>query len=247
MLIGELAVVAFLLVGYDRVAAFAGGHAERAMDHGRQLLALERALHAAVELRLNRALAPHVGLDRVVSIYYDFAHGTVTFAVLGLLYLSQPAVYRPARTALLAINVAALAVFAILPVAPPRLLPGSGFTDVVVRSHTWGAWESSTSAAAQHANLYAAFPSLHVASATWVLLAVHAMTRRRLLRGIAAGHLVITVLVVVGTGNHYLVDVAAGAALAGLAWYGIQLRYTRRVTRRPDIVRPDRVAPATAS
>jgi hypothetical protein len=239
----ELAIAAFLFVGYDRVAAFTGGRAGPAVDHGRQLLALERVMHVAVELRLNRALAPRVELARVLSVYYDFAHGIVTMALLALVYLYRPAGYRLARSALLTLSVAGLVVFAVFPVAPPRLLPGSGFADVVVQSQTWGAWEGSASAAAQHANIYAAFPSLHVATATWVLLAVCAATRHRALRGIAVGHLTTTVVVVVTTGNHYLVDVAAGVALAALAWSAIQVWNNQRLAQRPVTVGVDRSPP----
>ena len=226
----------FLLVGYDRVAAFTSGRTGPAVDHARQLLTVERVLHLAVELRLNRTLAPHVDVGRALSVYYDFAHGMVTMGVLGLLYVCRPAGYRSARTALLTINVAALVVFAAFPVAPPRLLPHSGFTDVVVRSHTWGSWESATSVAAQHANLYAAFPSLHVAAATWVLLAVRATTRHRMLRGLALAHVTLTVLIVVSTGNHYLLDVAAGTALTAVATCAVRALDTRRL----DTARADR-------
>jgi hypothetical protein len=218
LLVGEVVVVLFLLSGYDRIAAFAGGWAEPAVAHGRYLLAVERSLHLTVEYRLNHALSAHPGLGWVLSIYYDFAHGMVTFGVLGVLYLGRPAGYRMARRALVALNVAALLVFAAFPVAPPRLLPDGGFADIVANSGTWGAWESSSSSVARHANLYAAMPSLHVAQAAWVLLVVVATTRRRSLRWLAVVHVALTVLVVVSTGNHYVLDVAGGAGLTALAW-----------------------------
>jgi hypothetical protein len=220
--------VAFLLVGYDRVAALAGGRSGPAIAHGRYLLAVERRLHLAVEQRLDQALAGHQGLGRIFSIYYDFAHGLVTFGLLAVLYVGGRAAYRPARRVLVTLNVAALAVFSAFPVAPPRLLPGGGFTDVVARSGTWGAWEASNSKVAQHANLYAAFPSLHVAQAGWVLLVVVAATRRPVLRALAVLHLVVTIVVVVSTGNHYVVDVAGGGALVLLSWYAVQMWTARR-------------------
>jgi hypothetical protein len=214
--------VVFLLFGYDRVAAFAGGRAAPAIAHGRQLLTAEGFLHLDVEYRLNQALTAHPGLGRGLSVYYDFAHGIVTFGVLALLYLCRPAGYRSARWVLLALNVVAFVLFAAFPVAPPRLLPNSGFVDIVAASGTWGAWESSGSKIAQHADLYAALPSLHVAQAVWVLLVVFATTRRRLLRALAVAHLAGTVLVVLSTGNHYIVDVLAGAGVTVLLWYAVR-------------------------
>ena len=231
-LLGEVGWVVFLLFGYDRVAAYTGGRAAPAMDHGRHVLALERSLHLAVELRLDHTLAGHPDLGRVLSVYYDFAHGLVTFGVLGALYLCRPAGYRSARRVLVALNVAALVVFSAFPVAPPRLLTGGGFIDVVARSGTWGAWEASGSKVAEHANLYAAFPSLHVAQAGWVLLVVLTATRRRSLRWLAGAHLALTVLVVLSTGNHYVVDVAGGALLTALTWWAVHLA-TPRLRRVP--------------
>lgn len=228
LLAGEIALVLFLLFGYDRVAAFAGGRAAPAMAHGRLVLAAERALHLAVEYRLNHALAGHLGLGRVLSVYYDFAHGIVTFGVLGLLYLCRPAGYRSARRALVGLNIAAFVVFAAFPVAPPRLLPDGGFADVVAGSGTWGSWEASSSRMAQHADLYAALPSLHVAQATWVLLVVVAATNRRFLHWLAMAHLAGTILIVLSTGNHYVADVAAGAGLSVLTWCAAQCRTPRR-------------------
>ena len=227
-MVGELAAVVFLLVGYDRVAAFAGGQAAPAIAHGRRLLGVENALHVAVEHRLNGALAGHAGLASTMSVYYDFAHGIVTFGVLAVLYVCRPADYRPARGVLVALNIVALCVFAAFPVAPPRLVPGSGFVDIVANSGTWGSWETSGSSVSQHADLYAALPSLHVAQASWVLLVVVSATGRRSLRALAVAHLAITVLIVVSTGNHYLVDVAAGAGLTFLSWCAVHRGMTRR-------------------
>ncbi len=216
-LLPELLVVLLLLVGYDRVAGLAAVRASAAVSHGLDLLALERRLGVDVELALDHAVAGHRLLGQVMSLYYDLVHAAATMLVLLGVWLCAPAAYRHARRALVAVNVAALAVFAVLPVAPPRLLPGAGFVDVVARSGTWGAWYS-TSAASAHADAYASVPSLHVAWALWVVLAVRATTRRGGPRALAAAHLATTVVVVVATGNHYLFDVLSGVALTATAW-----------------------------
>jgi hypothetical protein len=60
-------------------------------------------------------------------------------------------------------------------------------------------------------------PSLHVAWALWAgwLIARHA--RHRVVRAAGAAYPILTALVVMSTGNHYLLDVLAGAAVLGLA------------------------------
>jgi hypothetical protein len=218
-LLGELAVVGFLLAGYDRVARAAAVDAAAAERHGAALLSLERALHLAVELPVDRALAAHSRLGQVLSLYYDLAHATVTAGALLVLYVAAAGLYRRARTALVLVNAAALLTFLALPVAPPRLLPGAGFVDVVAGSGTWGAWEAGGSELARHADAYASLPSLHVGWAAWVLLATRAATGARWARAAAGLHLALTVVIVVATGNHYLLDVAAGALLAVGAWH----------------------------
>jgi diacylglycerol O-acyltransferase len=205
----ELGVVAFLLIAYDQIANLAAlripGAERRAVD----VLHLETTLHIAVERSLDLEAAPHRALGQALAIYYDFAHVLVTMVVLALTYALAPVAYRKLRTSLLAVNLVALVLFLAVPVAPPRLLPGNGFVDIVAGSGTWGSWDA-TSSVAQHANEYASMPSLHVAWATWVLLATLAVTQRRWWRLAAVAHLVLTVAVIVVTGNHWVLDAVAG-------------------------------------
>jgi membrane-associated phospholipid phosphatase len=104
--------------------------------------------------------------------------------------------------------------FWLLPVAPPRLLPGSfGIVDTMRATGT-GHVESTLISTA--GDQYASMPSLHVAWAVWCALALYPVLRHRALRVLVAAYPVMTTLVVVATGNHYLLDAAAGALLAGL-------------------------------
>ncbi len=215
---GELAVVAFLLVVYDRVSDLSALRIGPAVRRGEQLLQFERDLHVSWERSLDNLAAAHARLGEGLSLYYDLAHGLVSMGVLAVVFVWAPRGYRRARRALVAINLGALVVFVVLPVAPPRLLPGTGFVDVVAHSQTWSAWQNG-SVVASHANEYASVPSLHVAWAVWVVLIVWSATDRRGLRALAALHAVTTVVVVVLTGNHYLLDAVAGAVLTVGCWW----------------------------
>jgi diacylglycerol O-acyltransferase len=232
-------VVAALLVGYDQLAALANVDVRSAVEHGRGVLALERHLHLAFELSWDRALAVHRLFGQVLSIYYDFAHGLVTFGLVLALYITRPGRYRRARRGLVLTNVAGLLIFLFFPVAPPRLLPGAGFTDVVAHSGTWGAWEAAGPALADHVNQFASMPSLHVAWAFWVVRAVWNATPSRTARWLSGAHLVITTGVVVGTGNHYLLDALAGLAVGEVAWRTAGWRRPS-IRRRAPAVEPDR-------
>jgi hypothetical protein len=235
--LGELVVVAVLLVVYDRVRALAAVHATVAVAHGWALLDIEKALHLRVEDALNSWLTGH-GLLRALAVdYYQYVHVTAALAVLVMCYWRSPAAYRPARNALVLTNVVGLAVFALYPAAPPRLLPGAGFVDLVARAGF------GTSHGPVPADQYGALPSLHLAWATWVAVTGFALTRRRAPRLLFAAHPVLTALVVLATANHYVLDVASGVLL-GLAavWAtGLLSRGGERTTvftfaRRPTVL-----------
>ena len=109
--------------------------------------------------------------------------------------------------------------------APPRLLPDAGFVDIVAQSHTWGAWETA-GGVAQRANEYGSMPSLHVAWAVWVALTVASMTTSRTWRAAAWAHVALTSVIVIATGNHYLLDVLAGALTCAVGWAVAVVRRT---------------------
>lgn len=211
---GELLVIAFLLVIYDYVAGLAPNRKAAALAHGRDLLALSPD---GLEKSADHWLHGVTWLIDPAAYYYDLAHIDVTLGIFLLCYFLRPLAYRQARTALVLINLAALVVFLAYPVAPPRLLD-AGFFDLVADSGTWGAWEAG-GAVADHANEYGSMPSLHLAWATWVAMTVWSMTTNRWLRGLGILHVVLTTLVVIFTGNHYLIDLLAGSALTLLCWF----------------------------
>lgn len=212
---GELLVAAFLLVIYDQVAGLAKVRAEAAFAHGRDLLALSPA---GLEKSADHWLAGVHWLRDPAAYYYDLAHIDVTVAVFLLCFVWCAPVYRRARTALVLVNLIGLAVFLLYPVAPPRLLPGGGFVDIVAESGTWGSWEAAGGGVAERANEFGSLPSLHAAWAIWVALTVMSMTTRRSLRALAWAHVAMTSVVVIVTGNHYVIDIAAGALVVAVAW-----------------------------
>lgn len=236
-LAGELLVVASLLVVYDRVAALAKVRFDSAVQHGRDLLDFTGGFERAAD----HWLAGQHWLIAPASYYYDLAHIDVTVVVLVLCYWRAPDVYRRSRNVLVAINVIGLATFLAYPVAPPRLLPGAGFKDIVAHSGTWGAWEAG-GGIANHANELGSMPSLHAAWAIWVALTVLAMTRKSSWRTLAWTHVALTFVVVIITGNHYVIDILAGIATAAAAWVAVPRLAWRRQpapaveTRQPALV-----------
>ncbi|HEY7891519.1 MAG TPA: phosphatase PAP2 family protein [Solirubrobacteraceae bacterium] len=226
----ELLVIAWLGWVYDLITDLAPLRAHTAITNGEDLLVLERSLHLNVELTLNRWLASHHTLGLILSDYYDNAHFVVTLGVLGWLWFRCGQAYRPLRTALVLINLIGFAVFWRYPVAPPRMLTGLGFSDVVASTHAFGSWHAGSLASA--ANQFAAMPSLHVAWALWSAIALWRVPARLWVRLLVALHPVATVFIVFATGNHFVLDALAGALTCVLALALASALY-RALERRP--------------
>lgn len=211
----ELAWAAWLAFLYDLLVGATPLQVRTAIANGFAVLRLERAWGLAGERALNRLLVGAPALKALAAYYYDNAHFIVTFGLLALLWWRRPAAYRPLRTTLVLVNLVAFCVFYLFPMAPPRLLPGAGFYDVVAESGAIGQWH--TGSLARSADQYAAMPSLHIAWAVWSAAAIWALTDRRRWRAAALLYPALTALDVVATANHLFLDCLAGLATVGFA------------------------------
>lgn len=209
----ELLIVGWLLWVYDIVNNLAHLRYSLAIAHATDVLHLEQTLRIDPEGTLNRWMAHHHTLGVVSSYYYDNAHFIVTLGLLGWLWWRRADIYRPLRSALVLMNVIGLAVFWLYPVAPPRML--AGFSDVVANTGAVGSWH--TGPLAHDANQLAAMPSLHMAWAAWCALVIWQLSERLWVRALAVLYPCLTCLAVLGTGNHFVLDILAGLATAALA------------------------------
>jgi len=175
---------------------------------------LEHRLHLDVEHVLNEWLARQ-GLLRTLANYeYATIYVIAAFTVLIWIYVARPERYSLARTSFLLVTLIGISTFALYPVMPPRLITDLGFVDTVALGRTWGTWGSPVGS---HANEFGAMPSLHVAWSLWALAMLLAATRLRVVWVVSAIQVAITTVVIMATGNHYLLDAVAGAALVALS------------------------------
>lgn len=209
----EALTIAWLLWLYDAVTNLAPLRLHLALGHARDVLSIEAALHIDPELALDGWLAHHRTLGLLISDYYDNAHFVVTVGLLAWVWWRRSDLYRPLRNSLVLVNVLSFIVFWAYPVAPPRMLPG--FTDIVESTGAIGSWHSG--ALASHANELAAMPSLHMAWAVWCGLALWRLSAHRWVRLLAIAHPLLTAIAVLTTGNHFVLDIVAGAAVLALA------------------------------
>lgn len=220
----ELFLIAGLYVAYDGSRTLANDNVVRALARARELLHLEDGLGLAWEQATNAWLAAHDLLGVIASFWYSSAHYVVTAGVLIWLYTRGRAVYLPARRALAATTLLGLACYLLMPTAPPRML--AGYIDVL-RLHAnvgwWGADASAPRGLGGFTNQLAAFPSLHAGWSLWVAFAVTSATRGSGVRGtiarvLAWAYAATTAVVVIGTANHWTLDVIVGWTVTIVGW-----------------------------
>jgi hypothetical protein len=224
-LIGELIVVLFLLKLYDIVREHADLRPAAAIRSGQDLFNFEKWLHIDIEPSINHWTVAHRAFNYAASYWYQYAHITISMAVLAWCWYWRPSAYRMFRNALVLINLAGLTVFLLFPVAPPRLLPGSGFIDAD-KLVGFG----SNNVGPVTADAYGAFPSLHIAWATWVVAVTYSLVRDARLARIWIIYPFITVTAIVATGNHFVLDAVAGAMVALAALKVTRYRWQRAAT-----------------
>ncbi len=216
----ELAIVAGAYGLYAIIRMLMPHRTGAAFAHAVSLLHIERAWHLAPEIGLNAVVSSHKFLAVILDYHYATLHYIVTPAVLVWLVVTRPDRYRHARRVLVVCTIIGLIGFWLAPVAPPRMLDTDGFVDTMARFAMYGWWSHDASAPrglGQLTNEYAAMPSLHVGWALWCGWQVASYAKHRWVRIAGVLYPVTTVFAVMGTGNHYFLDVVGGVAVILLA------------------------------
>jgi hypothetical protein len=188
-----------------------------ALANARDLISLERSLSIFHESAVQDALSAFHGF---FSTYYMVGFGPVVAATLIWLALVKRQYYVQLRTALFVSLAFAAVVYALLPMAPPRLVPGIGIADTVGLA---AGHDSGSLGGLIPFNPYAAMPSMHVGWSLLVGIFGFRALRGTPLRWVFALHPVLMAVTVSATGNHYFLDSAAGVAVVLVALAAIRL------------------------
>lgn len=205
-----------------------------AVQHARHLLSLEGPLFGHLELPLNAWLDSVPALAVVACYCYAALHYVATPTVLLLSRRRGGWRYWRGWWTLVLTSAMALVVYALYPVAPPRLVPGLGVVDVLRSYADYGWWGSAASAPrgiGDATNQYAALPSMHLGWALWCGIQMWGFGSRGW-RVLAVTYPGLLSVIVLATGNHFLVDVLAGAGCVLLAHVALELGHRRRAHRR---------------
>lgn len=220
---------------------------EGAIDRARQIVRLQDDLHLPTELSLQRFVLEHDWLARLTNTYYATVHVPALIAFLIWLYVRHRESYPRWRNGLVILTGFCL-VIRFVRVAPPRFLPDLGYIDLSTRygMNLYGPVGTGVS------DQFAAMPSIHVGWAAVVSFGVVAAGTSRW-RWLFLLHVVLTMLVVSASGNHWWLDGIVAIALLGVgllldtAGRRLAARHRARRGDGPDTAAQTEPAPAAAS
>jgi hypothetical protein len=210
----ESALVLALFALWQYAGSFALMGPDGALGRSRWIWHAERLMHLPSETWVQRLFLPHPLLVQFFDLYYDSLHFPVLLTCLLWLFVRHRDAYRRLRTTLVVFTGACLAI-QLIPVAPPRMLPGTGLVDTAVLYHqsVYG------TVAGFNADELSAMPSVHVGWAVLVAVAVITAAGSRW-RWLALLYPAATTLAVVVTANHFWLDGIVAAAVLGLVLAG---------------------------
>ncbi len=204
----NIALLAVLWFLYAYVRNLTRDTQSIALGNAARLLDIESALGIDIEGALQSAV--HWPQAFVAANTYYLLHFPVTLTVLALAFWRlRNTVFPVVRNSLIGCTAAALVIHLVVPMAPPRMLPGFIDSGVAFGPDPYAVAGSGS------ANQLAAMPSMHVAWAILVGYAIWHLCSHRVGKVVGVIHPLVTALVVIVTGHHFVSDVAIGAALAG--------------------------------
>jgi hypothetical protein len=210
----EIAGALGLYVLYELGRGLVADRFDLARRHAEDVIDVERTFHLLWEQDIQDAVLRLPGLADLLSAAYLSLHLVVTLLLFVWLYRNHRSVFPVARTALLVATALALVVHVAFPTAPPRLV---GFTLDTVVDRTRININSELLGVLY--NPIAAMPSMHFGYALLVGFMLTKLSRSRVMRIAGLLYVPLVLFVIVSTGNHFILDAAAGAAVMAAGWF----------------------------
>ena len=195
-----------------------------AIERARQIDRFQHWLHMPAELSLQQFVLQHDWLAQATNFYYAVFHVPAMILFLVWIFIRHRDKYPRWRSSLAMLTAACL-VIRYIRVAPPRFLPELGYIDLATRYGLSVYGPVGTGVSDQ----FAAMPSIHVGWAAIVSFGIVFSSTSRW-RWIYLSHLLITVLAVSATGNHWWLDGVAAIAILGVAL--VIDRFVRNITNK---------------
>lgn len=215
----QVLLLGVAIFAYFGVRGLTEGSVEAAQTNAGRVLDLERSLGIAAETAVQDMAATSDLLVDLGNWVYIWCHWPVILGTFVWFARAHRGEYLLLRNAMFVSGAIGLVIFATFPVAPPRLLApelvDTGLVDTVFvdtvseRSQAYRVLQPPA-----FTNLYAAVPSFHFGWNLLVGIGWFRVWRGRWWRWAGVLMPVAMGWAVVATGNHWVVDVAAGGAIA---------------------------------
>jgi membrane-associated phospholipid phosphatase len=225
----QLAIWFGFLFAYQAARGIADRNPPKAFDNGLKVIGIERHVHGLIELTFQRFVDSSHLLMSLASWTYWNSEFTVVGMALLWVYLRRHEAFIRFRNTILLANVIGLVGYVVLPTAPPRMFPDFGFDDTLSQ---FASLNHGSGLVSVLANPYAAMPSLHAADALIVGVVLVAICRNwfaKVFWALWPGWVWFSVM---GTGNHFWLDVAAGVLVALVALAVVYGRPLQRLRPR---------------
>jgi PAP2 superfamily len=206
----EAAIIAALYAVWQLAGELSIMGTSGALARGARIARFEHTVHLPSERSVQGLILGHPLIVQGANLYYASMHFGILFVFLLWLFIRHRDQYGAVRTTLALSTLVCLAI-AFIPVAPPRVV-GNGIVDTAAQ------YGQSVYGGVLSADQFSAMPSVHVLWAVTVGWYAVKIGRSRW-RFMAPVHTVLTVFIVVATGNHWWLDgIVAVAVLVVCAW-----------------------------
>jgi hypothetical protein len=237
----EAAILAMLYSLWQLAGKWSVSGYYSALDRARWIEGFEHDVLLPSEKSVQHLILGHPLLVQGANLYYDTMHFTTMLIFLVWLFVRHRDQYRPVRATMAWATLICLLV-QLIPVAPPRMLPGFVDTALLYNQSVYGNGLA--------VDQLSAMPSVHVAWAVVVgWYAVKVSTSR--FRWLAVGHTAMTVFCVVATANHWWLDgIVASVIVVMAAWLRVGLSHLGRALAaswRPRAAGPAPAEPEPAT
>ena len=220
----ELVLVALVLVAWHAIRIPIEGDVATSVAHAGDVLGLERTLSLDMETWL---IASTESIASTLDWLYTNIHLPVLFGFVAAVRLLAPDRYPLLRTTFMLSFVPAALVIWLYPLAPPHWLPEFGFgvppTNAELTNTTGALFHNTTAAAA----------SQHFGFALFVAAASIWLFPRSPYAWATIAYPAVVFVVIVGTGNHYVLDCVVGMLTFVLAAAVASRLVPARGRRRP--------------
>ncbi len=212
----ESAVVIAAYLTYSALRVVVEGTQTQAIENAFHIVSIEQTFGMFHEAAILHAVEGQPWLAAIVQWFYLWAYLPILGIGAVIVFLRDRRLYRSYRNTMFIAALIGLIIFALLPVAPPRMLPEYGFLDPMHTTLT------QTSAAK---NDFAAVPSFHFGFTLLAALGIAHTYRFQcwLCVGLTAVPAAM-LFAIVATANHFFLDAVIGTAVVMGVWWFVVWR-----------------------